>query len=169
MAEEPEEASESGAKPVPANPFRYLSLVLLILLLEAAGGYLVLDWVLPPQEDVAKEDKKGDEAKLVQVEEDPLYYEAFKELVVTPAPAQMGYLVQVSLALEVFPPAVIDELTTRHEVIQDLVLQTLEAFPVEAFQDAVKTPIKEGLRQALNKELKNGEVRAVYFVDFVMQ
>jgi len=169
MAEEPEEDAESGAKPAPANPFRYLSLVLLILLMEAAGGYLVLDWVLPPREDVGRKDKKEAEEKRMQAEEDPLYYEDLRDLVVTPAPAQMGYLVQLSLALEVFPPAVIDELTTRHDVLQDLVLQTLEAFPVEAFRHAVKTPIKEGLRQALNKELKNGEVRAVYFVEFIMQ
>jgi len=169
MAGEPEDSEERSGPP--PSPFRYLSVVFLILILEGGGAYLYLDKLIPAREGMGVEETAEEEVSpLAPDKEDaPLYYEELVDLVVTPGPAQSGYLVKASVALEVFPEGVLAELETKHDVIKDLVLQGLEAHSVRQLRDPRKLEVKAALKRALNAELRNGEVRAVYFTDLVMQ
>ena len=172
MADETDPAGESeGRSGPPPSPFRYLALVFLILFLEGGGAYLYLDKLIPAREGDAVEEagEVGESLFATAQEADPIYYEELIDLVVTPGPAQSGYLVKASLALKVYPEGVIAELATKHDVIQDLVLQTLESHSVRQLRDPRKQQVKDKLKRALNAELRNGEVRAVYFTDLVMQ
>ena len=65
--------------------------------------------------------------------------------------------------------AVLDELKKKQAMIQDLILQRLESFPIRSIRDPHKDDIREALKRIINAELKNGEALAVYFTDIVVQ
>ena len=168
MADEDEAVDDLDEDHQPAiKPGRYILLILGILALEGAGGYLVLDHAIPPREEyAAKEKPKEVEMKVA----DPVFYTDLKELVVNPAGGGFRkFLVQASIALEIDSEAVLEELAIKRETIWDLALQRLETFSVVQLRDADKREVRESLRKAINPELRNGEVIAVLFTDFVLQ
>ena len=168
MAEETEEEAEVEAPPRPAaSPSRYFLLILIILLLEAAGGYFLLDRAIPAPDEGPKVEAKDEEAK--EEWKAPLFYEKITQLVFSPVDSRGHRLVQLSLALEVEPKAVLGEIEKKHQIIWDLILQRLETFPLDAVRESEKKAIREDLMRALNAELKNGQVTAIYFTELVTQ
>jgi len=168
MAEEPEEeAGDEGPSKPPAGPSRYFLLILIILLLEGAGGYFLLDWVIPASDEGPKTEAKDEEAE--EEWKAPLFYEKIKQIVFSPVDSRGHRLVQLSLALEVEPKAVLGEVEKKHQIVWDLILQRLETFPLEAVREPEKKAIREDLMRALNAELKNGQVTAIYFTEIVTQ
>ena len=168
MAEEEEAVDDLDEETGPAiKPGRYILLILGILAIEGAVGYFVLDQAIPPREEYTTKEKP-EEAQM-QVA-DPVFFTDLKELVVNPA--GVGYrkfLVQASLALEVDSDAVLEELSIKRETIWDLAIQRLETFTSAQLRDPEKREVRESLMKAINPELRNGEVIAVLFTDFVLQ
>ena len=166
MAEEPEAEPQEDRKP-PTHLGKYLVLILAILGLEAVGGYVVINRAIPPREDFVEE---GIEELESQEEfKPPLFFTDLKKMVINPVEQKGMHLVQLSLALEVDSEIVLDELKKKQAMIQDLILQRLESFPVRSIRDPHKDDIREALKRIINAELKNGEALAVYFTDIVVQ
>ena len=139
----------------------------MILLLEAAVAYLFLDQLIPAREEA--EVVEDVEPAPQQEEKKSLFYTNLTQIVVNPSSGRGHHLVQLSLALEVDSDAVLEEIEIQREILWDLILRKIEAYPLEAIRDPEKKEVKEALKQALNAQLKNGEVTAVYFTEIVVQ
>lgn len=169
MAEEDDGAggAEEGGQKDTGGPGRYFILVLLILLIEGAVGYWVLDRAIPAPE--MPEEESQEEEKPKEVWKAPIYYEALKELIVEPTSLRGKSMVQLDLALQVDDQVVVDELTLRHTVIWDLVLRQLELLDEKDFRDPAKKRLKTSLVEAINADLKNPGVLDVVITDIIMQ
>lgn len=170
MAEEQEEQQEEQQdlpKADPKGPYRYLLLIIIIMLVETAVAYLALDWAIPAPEVVEEE------PVLEELEEDvftpPIFYPDLAEMVFSPLDTRGGQLVSLTIVLEVDRQVVLDEMAKKHSMIWDLTLRTLEAKTVEELRDPDKTGIREDIMNAINEELQNGSVTAVLFTEFIMQ
>ncbi len=161
--EEQQELSKQDAK----GPYRYLLLIIIILLAETAGAYMVLDWAIPVPE-VVEEDPI-----LEELEEDvfvpPFFYTDLGQLVFSPLDSRGGQLVSLTIVLEVDRLVVLDEISLKHSMVWDLVLKTLETHTVEDLRDPDKELIRETIINLINEELQNGAVTGAYFTDFIMQ
>lgn len=161
--EEQQELPKQDAK----GPYRYLLLIIIIMLVETAVAYIALDWAIPAPEVVEEE------PVLEELEEDvfvpPIFYEDLAEIVFSPLDTRGNQLVSLTLVLEVDREVVLDELTKKHSMIWDLVLKTLEARTVEDLRDPDKENVREMVKNAINEELQNGAVTGVYFTHFIMQ
>ena len=101
MAEEEENQEEQGDLPKadPKGPYRYLILIIIILLVETAGAYLALDWAIPAPEVVE------DAPVLEELDDDvfvpPIFYEELAQIVFSPLDTRGGQLVSLTVVLEV--------------------------------------------------------------------
>lgn len=168
MAEEEDpEEQQDLPKADPKGPYRYLLLIIIILLVETAGAYFALDWAIPAPEVVE------DEPVLEELDDDvfvpPIFYHDLAEIVFSPLDTRGGQLVSLTIVLEVDREVVLDEITKKHSMIWDLCLKVLEIQSVVALRDPDKDPIREELENAINEELQNGAVTDVYFTDFIRQ
>jgi flagellar basal body-associated protein FliL len=164
-----EENAEGGDKvDIPSGPGRYFVFVLLILLMEGAVGYWVLDRAVPAPEVPQRESQEEAEKKK-EVWKPPIFYEGMKDLVVEPTSVRGKSMVQLSLAIQVDDQAVVDELTLRHTVVWDLILRHLELLKEPDFRDPTKTRLKADLVQVINAELKNPGVVNVFVTDIITQ
>ena len=167
MAEEdPEEGAELEPRPPPGSPAKYFLLVLLILGIEAGAGYVVLDRAIPEREEVVVEEEEDEAPQEVA---DPLFYTGLKQMIVNPVFGRPFGLIQVSVALEVDSDAGLKELELKHDLVWDLILMKLEDASLQSLRDPFRKEIKTTLRRVLNKELRNGEVTAIYFTEFMAQ
>jgi|TARA_B110000116_G_C16454506_1_gene410859 flagellar basal body-associated protein FliL len=149
------------------SPYRYLLLIIIILLVETAGAYFALDWAIPAPEVVE------DEPVLLEMDEDifvpPIFYTDLAEIVFSPLDTQGGQLVSLTIVLEVDRLIVLEEITKKHSRIWDLTLKMLEIMSVLDLRDPGKENVRKELMNAINEDLQNGAVTGVYFTDFIMQ
>ena len=149
------------------GPYRYLLLIIIIMLVETAGAYVALDWAIPAPEGVEEEQVLED------VEEDvfvpPIFYGDMAEMVFSPLDTRGGKLVSLTMVLEVDRLVVLDEMALKHSILWDLALRTLEGQSVEDLREPDKESIRESVKNAINEELRNGAVTGVYFTEFIMQ
>ena len=167
MAEEPE---EDGGQPArdQGGPGRYFVLVLLVLLIEGAIAYWIIDQAVPapeePAEEVTEEEKEEQKPWAA-----PIYYEDFEDIVVEPTAFRGNRMVQLSLVLEVDARAVVDELGVRQDHIWDLILRRLERLSEADFRDPKKKTLKSDLIKTLNDVLQNPGVTNVFITQLIMQ
>lgn len=98
----------------------------------------------------------------------PVY--ALDTFVVNLADVNHSYYLKITLSLELSDEAVRDEMDLRLPQIRDLILTRL---PTKKSADLNSVPGKQALRDeliaAINERLQTGEVRNIYFTDFVIQ
>ena len=169
MAEEEEEEEEQKALPKADSkgPYRYLFLIIVILLIETAVAYFALDWAIPAPEVVEEE------AVLEELNEDvfvvPIFYEDLTEMVFSPLDTHGSQLVSLTMVLEVDRDVVLEEITKKRARIWDMALQELEGRTVAELRDPDKEAIREAVMNTINEELQNGAVTGIYITDFIMQ
>jgi flagellar basal body-associated protein FliL len=168
MAEEenPDEQQELP-KADTKSPYRYLLLIIIILLVETAGAYFALDWAIPAREMVEEAPVLEELNENIFVP--PIFYADLAEIVFSPLDTQGGQLVSLTIVLEVDRPIVLEEITKKHSRIWDLALKTLEIMSVLDLRDPAKEKIRTDLMNVINEDLQNGAVTGVYFTDFIMQ
>jgi len=149
------------------SPYRYLLLIIIILLVETAGAYFALDWAIPAPEMVEEAPVLEELNENIFVP--PIFYADLAEIVFSPLDTQGGQLVSLTIVLEVDRPIVLEEITKKHSRIWDLVLKTLEIMSVLDLRDPAKEKIRTDLMNVINEDLQNGAVTGVYFTDFIMQ
>lgn len=169
MAEE--EPEEEGLEPPPpsTNPFRYIVLIVFIMIIEAVGGYLFLDYAIPAREMAP--DESESEQTVVAIYEKPTFFEGLADMVVNLAGTSRT-LVLLTLVLELGPvnqDATHAELVLKQDLIWDLVLKELEGLSVNEIRDPLKLKVKDTVARVVNEELRNGSVEEVYVTKIVLQ
>lgn len=171
MAEEADEAEEQqeieSPKKQPKGPYRYLLLIVIIMLLETTGAYIYLNWAVPAPE-VVEEELVLEELE-TQKFIPPIFYEDLAQMTFSPLETRGRNLVRLSIVLEVDRLPALDELTLKHMQVWDMVLQKLEQHTIEQLRDPDRQDVKDALTEVINKELVNGDVTGVFFTDFIMQ
>jgi flagellar basal body-associated protein FliL len=168
MADEQNEAEAGEPQSKPAgSPGKYMLLIVLILVLEGVGGYLLLDRAVPAPEQAAQEEIE----ELARAPEQRTFrfYDGIREMVVNPVTSRGRVLVQVSLVLDLDTDAGRDEVRLKHDIIWDRVLRRLETYPVATLRDPYRREVKASLKREINAELRNGEVVDIYFTDIIVQ
>ena len=168
MAEEEDQQEEQDLpKEDPKGPYRYLLLIIIIMLVETLGAYILLDWAIPAPEVVEEE------PALEELEENafvpPIFYTDLAEILFSPLNTKGSLLVSLTIVLEVDREVVLDEISKKHSMIWDLVLKRLEQHSVKELREPEKEGIRENVKNVINKELQNGAVTAVMFTEFIMQ
>lgn len=168
MAEEAEEQQDvESPKQPPKGPYRYLLLIVFIMLLETAGAYIYLNWAVPVPE-VVEEEPVLEELE-TQKFTPPIFYEDLAQMTFSPLETRGRNLVRLSIVLEVDRLPVLDELTLKHKLFWDMVLQQLEQHTIEQLRDPDRQDVKDALTEVINEELVNGDVTGVFFTEFIMQ
>lgn len=176
MAEEEEEQEEQQPPPPPppkkGSALGYLPLVLVILLLQSAGGYYLVRWQLSRGDETLVQADESGRVKTHPTGDEPEASVDLGEIVVNPraAGARLFLVAQVTLAVgpkgaasEIERPDNIDRV--RDQVIAGLSGATAQELRTRAGREVVKEEIK--LR--LNEFLYDGQVMDVYFPLFYMQ
>lgn len=169
MADESDEATEAQLARHARGPGRYFALVLLLLMLEGAVGYWILNRAVPAPPEPPKEEEAAPAKKKKVQWVPPIYFDGLKEMVVEPTAFRGNRMVEISLVLEVDAKAVADELTLRKTAIWDLVLQRLDRLTLADFRDPEKKKLKSDLLEQLNAALKNPGVTQIYITHLIMQ
>ena len=172
-----EAGTETTAKRSKAGFVRYLMLLPLILLPASAGAYLAYDYYPSiARKAVTLGIKSGLEEETagggVEAEE-PVEFGQFKiltDLLVNPAGTHGKRFLLVNIGLESRKEKVFAEIDGKDAVVRDIILQQLGSRTVEELSSvAAREQLKEELRAAINKVLKEGQIDRLYFTQFVLQ
>jgi len=164
--ENQEEKKEGGSKVL------LIVIVVLLLLLLIIGGavaYFLLSSNdqqdnpdQPKQEKVVKK-KKSD---LTQM--GPIY--PLDQFIVNLVSNNSERYLKCKISLELDAPELQQELDKKLPAVRDTIIQILSSKTVEEIQTARgKEKLKEEIRRKLNEMLTTGEIRHVYFTEFVIQ
>lgn len=81
-----------------------------------------------------------------------------------------GYqYLQTNIVVEVSDEEVINELDSRSPQVQDAILTTLRSQSLEQIQEPGANHIKQELTQNINGVIQQGEIKNVWFTQFVVQ
>jgi flagellar FliL protein len=161
-----EEESGGGKKKL----FIIVGAVVLLLLIGGAAAFFLLGG---DDEDAAAEE--GAPAEAVAVEEgDPVYHELDPVLVVNLAPGGAAGMLQVALQVMTRTPTVVETLQAndpmiRHHLLNLLEQQQADALMTKEGKQALQAAIMELLSDKLEELKEPGEIKGVYFTQFVMQ
>lgn len=167
---EEKEEGEETEKPKKAKSKLLIIIIIAVLLLTllGVGGFIVYKKVLsPPSEDVKKEQaaKEAEEEAATLGLVTP--FEPF--IVNLQGEAGKRYL-KVTMQVELSSAEVSEEVTNKMPQIKDSIITVLSS---KATRDLLtiegKFKLKEEILLRINKLLKRGVVKNVYFVEFVIQ
>jgi flagellar FliL protein len=103
----------------------------------------------------------------------PVEFGEFMELaniIVNPADSDGRRLLMLSLGLETNEPSTLESITQREMVVRDTVIKILGQRTVDELADIEeRTVIKDQLREAINGILSEGEIKRMYFTQYVLQ
>lgn len=171
--EEKEESTESEGKEKSggSNIVLILIVVLLVLVLAIGGvvAYLMLsgdeatDGTVVKQEKVEKKHRKGDDTTIGPM------YPLDKFTVNLMSENGRRYLV-AKINLEEDGDELTPELDKKKPMIRDIIISILSSKTVEEISTVKgKEKLKQEILSAINKRLDDGEIRHVYFTQFVIQ
>jgi len=165
--EEKEEKKEGGS-----NKILLIVIVVLLLLLLAIGGlvaYFLLsgnDEEQPPPQEQKKIEKKHKVSDMAEI--GPIY--PLDPFVVNLVSSNANRYLKCKIDLELDSPELQQEIDKKLPAIRDLIIQILSSKSVEEIQTAKgKQKLKEEIKRKINEILTTGEIRNVYFTEFVIQ
>jgi len=165
--EEKEEKKESGG-----NKLLLIIIVVLLLLLLVIGGlvaYFLLssnDEADQQQQEPKKVEKKHKASDLTEI--GPIY--PLDQFIVNLVSANANRYLKCKIDLELDSPDLQQEVDKKLPAIRDLIIRILSSKTVEEIQTAKgKEKLKEEIKRKVNSILTTGEVRHVYFTEFVIQ
>ena len=163
--EEKEEKKEGGSK------LLLIIIIVLLLLLLIIGGvvaYFLLssnneDQNQPQQQKVEKKHKVSDMAEI-----GPIY--PLDPFIVNLVSTNANRYLKCKIDLELDSPELQQEVDKKLPAIRDLIIQILSSKSVEEIQTAKgKEKLKEEIKRKINSILTTGEIKHVYFTEFVIQ
>jgi len=174
MAEEKEEKQEEQEekKEGGGNKLLLIIIVVLLLLLLVIGG-LVAYFLLSSnnddqaqQEEPKKVEKKHKASDLAEI--GPIY--PLDQFIVNLVSSGASRYLKCKIDLELDSPDLQQEVDKKLPAIRDLIIRILSSKTVEEIQTAKgKEKLKEEIKRKINSMLTTGEVRNVYFTEFVIQ
>jgi len=163
--EEKEEKKEGGSK------LLLIIIIVLLLLLLIIGGvvaYFLLssnneDQNQPQQPKIEKKHKVSDMAEI-----GPIY--PLDPFIVNLVSTNANRYLKCKIDLELDSPELQQEVDKKLPAIRDLIIQILSSKSVEEIQTAKgKEKLKEEIKRKINSILTTGEIKHVYFTEFVIQ
>ena len=172
MAEEKEnqeekEEKESGG----SNKLLLIVIIVLLLVLLIVGGavaYFLLSSDEP--QDNPQEQQKVEKKKKVSdmTEIGPIY--PLDQFIVNLVSTNANRYLKCKIDLELDSPELQQEVDKKLPAIRDLIIRILSSKTVEEIQTAKgKEKLKEEIKRKINQMLGTGEIRNVYFTEFVIQ
>ena len=166
--EEKEEKKDSGG----GNKLLLIVIVVLLLLLLVIGG-LVAYFLLssnneeqPPQQEQKKVEKKHKADSMAEI--GPIY--PLDPFIVNLVSSNANRYLKCKIDLELDSPELQQEVDKKLPAIRDLIIQILSSKTVEEIQTAKgKQKLKEEIKRKINEILTTGEIKNVYFTEFVIQ
>jgi flagellar FliL protein len=177
MAEEKENQSQEEEKEEKSgggNKLLLIVIIVLLLLLLIIGGlvaYFLLsnnnsdDNQAQPQkqEKVVKKKKASDMAEV-----GPIY--PLDQFIVNLVSNNADRYLKCKISFELDSPDLQQEIDKKLPAVRDIVINILSSKTVEEIQTAKgKEKLKEEIRRKVNEILTTGEIRHVYFTEFVIQ
>ena len=153
-----------------------------VALLTSVGGSLVAhlqyDWLATQAQSFQSTRTAGgtdnapaDEAASSTAE--PVSFGSFYEvenMIINPAESSGGRYLMVNVGFESDREAVITELENKEVVVRDKVIKMLGEFTIPVLADIDRRPfLKDTLRQSVNRVLNEGQVKRLYFTQYVLQ
>ncbi|WP_457560161.1 flagellar basal body-associated protein FliL [Caminibacter sp.] len=173
MAEEKEnkEVEEKEEKSGGSSKLLLIVIIILLLLLLVIGG-LVAYFLLsgndnpdqPQQQQKIEKKHKVDQ----MTEIGPIY--PLDQFIVNLVSNNADRYLKCKIDLELDSPDLQKEIDKKLPAIRDAIIQILSSKTVEEIQTAKgKEKLKEEIKRKLNEMLTTGEIRHVYFTEFVIQ
>ena len=163
--EEKEEKKEGGSK------LLLIVIIVLLLLLLIIGG-LVAYFLLsgneeqPPPQQQQKIEKKHKVSSMAEI--GPIY--PLDPFIVNLVSSNANRYLKCKIDLELDSPELQQEVDKKLPAIRDLIIQILSSKSVEEIQTAKgKQKLKEEIKRKINEILTTGEIKNVYFTEFVIQ
>ena len=165
--ENQEEKSEKGGSKI-----LLIVIVILLLLLLIIGGavayFLLSNNDSQDNPDQAKQEKveKKKTSDLTQM--GPIY--PLDQFIVNLLSNNSERYLKCKISLELDAPDLQQELDKKLPAVRDMIIQILSSKTVEEIQTARgKEKLKEEIKRKLNAMLTTGEIKNVYFTEFVIQ
>ena len=76
---------------------------------------------------------------------------------------------QTNIVIEASEDVVLEEIDKRSPQIDDVIISTLRSQSIDEIQEPGANEIKKQLADSINEVIRNGEVRNVWFTQFVVQ
>jgi flagellar FliL protein len=172
MAEEKENQElEENEKSGGSNKLLLVVIIVLLLFLLIIGGvvaYFLLsgDEEAPTQPEAQKMEKKKKVSDLTEI--GPIY--PLDPFVVNLVSSNAARYLKCKIDLELDSPELQQEIDKKLPAIRDLIIRILSSKTVEEIQTSKgKEKLKEEIKRKINEILTTGEVRNVYFTEFVIQ
>ena len=167
--EEKEEKKEGGG----SNKLLLIVIIVLLLLLLVIGGlvaYFLLsnndDQQQPDKQQQKKIEKKHKASDMAEI--GPIY--PLDPFIVNLVSSNADRYLKCKIDLELDSPDLQQEIDKKLPAIRDLIIRILSSKTVEEIQTAKgKEKLKEEIKRKINEMLTTGEVRNVYFTEFVIQ
>ncbi len=175
MAEEKEE--EIKEKPKSSGKMMLVIIAILILLILIGGGlaaFLLLSGgdeevsSAPQQQQVAVQKKKGSSRSQSLLTIGPVY--PMDQFVVNLLSESGSRFLKVSLQIELGNEEMVAEMDKKKPAIRDIVIRTLSSKTFEEIGTSKgKERLKDELVEIINEILADGQVKNIFFTDFVIQ
>ena len=173
MAEEKENQEvEQEPKKEGGNKLLLIVIIVLLLLLLVIGGlvaYFLLsgnDNTQQPPQQQQKIEKKHKVDSMAEI--GPIY--PLDPFVVNLVSTNADRYLKCKIDLELDSPDLQKEIDKKLPAIRDLIIQILSSKSVEEIQTAKgKQKLKEEIKRKINEILTTGEIKNVYFTEFVIQ
>jgi flagellar FliL protein len=175
MAEEKEnkEVEEKEEKSGGGNKLLLIVIIVLLILLLVIGGlvaYFLLSGSDEEQPPTQQEQQKIEKKKKVtdMTEIGPIY--PLDKFVVNLVSTNANRYLKCKIDLELDSQELQQEIDKKLPAIRDLIIRILSSKTVEEIQTSKgKEKLKEEIKRKINEVLTTGEVRNVYFTEFVIQ
>ena len=171
MAEEKENQEQEEKKEGGSNKLLLIVIIVLLLVLLIVGG-LVAYFLLSggEEEEKAEPQKKIEKKKKVSnmTEIGPIY--PLDRFIVNLLSNNSSRYLKCKIDLELDAPELQEEVDKKLPAIRDLIIRILSSKTVEEIQTSKgKEKLKEEIKRKVNEMLTTGEIRNVYFTEFVIQ
>lgn len=147
-----------------------VAVAVVLLLSGAAAAY----FLLADDEPAGAESEEAASAEPAVDEGDPVYHKLGSAMVVNLPPGGPAGMLQIAIEVMTRTPSVVDTLSAndpmiRHHVINLLEQQSADSLLTMEGKQALQTAIDELLSEQLERLEEPGEIKGVFFTQFVLQ
>jgi flagellar FliL protein len=175
MAEEKEkqETQEEEKKEGGSSKLLLIVIIVLLLILLIVGGlvaYFLLSGGDEEQANQPQEPQKVEKRKKVtnMAEIGPIY--PLDQFIVNLVSNSSSRYLKCKIDIELDAPELQQEVDKKLPAIRDLIIRILSSKTIEEIQTAKgKEKLKEEVKRKINEFLTSGEIKHVYFTEFVIQ
>lgn len=169
MAEEKENQEQEEKEEGKSNKLLLIVIIVLLLVLLIVGGlvaYFLLSGGDEEQVEPQKVEKKKKVSKMTEI--GPIY--PLDRFIVNLLSNNSSRYLKCKIDLELDAPELQAEVDKKLPAIRDLIIRILSSKTVEEIQTSKgKEKLKEEIKRKINEILTTGEIRNVYFTEFVIQ